>query len=234
MAETGRQGRFSEPGERVPLSFRVTPEFKRRIDRAAALSGRSTAQEIELRLEASLADAAVPPEIAALAELLARVMTETGTAISGGNRWAGHGSVPWLRDPYATDQALMAARRIIEKIQPEGDRGPHGLFASPDYPTELAENIGTQVADGTIEVMLGRHEEDGSSAALWTPRVFQKLGVIGERLARHPSPKEYFVSATEPAPVGDFLTSTGSPAGTSPEGGEPGSTAFEKPARDEP
>ena len=144
MVETGRQGRFSEPGERVPLSFRVTPEFKRRIDRAAALSGRSTAQEIELRLEASLADAVVPPEIAALAELLARVMTETGTAISGGNRWAGHGSVPWLRDPYAINQALMAARRIIEKIQPEGDPAPHGLFASPDYPKELAENIGTR------------------------------------------------------------------------------------------
>ena len=82
--------------------------------------------------------------------------------------------------------------------------------------------------------MLGRHEEDGSTAALWTPRVFQKLGVIGERLASHPSPEEYFVSSTEPAPVGDFLTSAEPPAGTSPEGGEPASTAFEKPARDEP
>ncbi len=204
----------------------MTPEFKRRIDRAAALNGRSTAQEIELQLEESLVDAAVPPEIGALAELLARVMAETGTAISGGNRWAGHGSVPRLIDPYATHQTLMAARRIIEKIQPKGDPAPHGLFASPDYPQELAEHIGTQIADGTIEVMLGRREEDGSTAALWTPRVLQKPGVIGEQLAGHPSPEEYLVSTTEPAPK------TGAEP---PEGGnEPGSTAAVKPAREEP
>jgi hypothetical protein len=222
MAETRRQGRFSEPGERVPLSFRVTPEFKRRIDQAAAASGRSIAQEIELRLEASLADAAVPPEIAALAELLARVMTDTGTAISGGNRWAGYGSVPWLRDPYALTQALMAACRIIEKIQPEGDRAPHGLFATLG---DSGHQIGHEVADGIIEVMLGRFEEEGSTAALWTPRVFQKLGVIGKRLAGHPSPEEYFVSTTEPAP---------STSAEPPEGGDqPGSTTTDKPERDE-
>jgi hypothetical protein len=38
----------------VPMSFRVTPEFKASLDRAAKRSGRSLAQEIELRLELSL------------------------------------------------------------------------------------------------------------------------------------------------------------------------------------
>jgi uncharacterized protein (DUF1778 family) len=36
------------------MSFRVTPEFKANLDRAAKKSGRSLAQEIELRLELSL------------------------------------------------------------------------------------------------------------------------------------------------------------------------------------
>jgi hypothetical protein len=45
--------------KRVPLSFRVTPEFKANIDSAAKSSGRSTAQEIEMRLEASFRDDAV-------------------------------------------------------------------------------------------------------------------------------------------------------------------------------
>src|SRR6267378_3796536 len=46
--------RTPEPGERVPMSFRVTPGFKEKLDRAARESGRSLAQEIELRLERSL------------------------------------------------------------------------------------------------------------------------------------------------------------------------------------
>src|ERR1700730_1600545 len=46
--------RTPEPGERVPMSFRVTPGFKAKLDRAAKDSGRSLAQEIELRLERSL------------------------------------------------------------------------------------------------------------------------------------------------------------------------------------
>lgn len=39
------------PGERVAMSFRVTPEMKAKLDTAAATSGRSLSQEIELRLE---------------------------------------------------------------------------------------------------------------------------------------------------------------------------------------
>src|SRR3954447_5336639 len=49
----GRPARELEPGERVPMSFRVRPELKNRMDAAAAESGRSVAQEIELRLEQS-------------------------------------------------------------------------------------------------------------------------------------------------------------------------------------
>ena len=57
-----------EPGERVPMSFRVTPELKRRIDEAADESGRSIAQEIELRLE--LAEIARSTYLARNAEAL--------------------------------------------------------------------------------------------------------------------------------------------------------------------
>ena len=40
-------------GERVQLSFRVTPELKRRLTAAADKSGRSQSQEAEFRLERS-------------------------------------------------------------------------------------------------------------------------------------------------------------------------------------
>jgi hypothetical protein len=50
----GWPARTYKPGERVPMSFRVTTAFKEKLDRAAQESGRSLAQEIEFRLERSL------------------------------------------------------------------------------------------------------------------------------------------------------------------------------------
>src|SRR6266851_2943229 len=170
MAETRRTRRFSEPGERIPMSFRVTPEFKRRIDRAAARSGRSIAQEIELRLDQSLGgDAGFPPEIAALLELLGRAMLDTGTGISGINHSAGHGFKPWLADRYAYSQAVYAAIHVLQKSLPDGPAEPHGLFAGGAYTRERAEQFGRQVADGILEAMRGRHPDPGT-AALWAPR----------------------------------------------------------------
>src|SRR3954447_8910172 len=52
-SRAGRPARELRPGERVPMSFRVTAETKRRMDEAARESGRSVAQEIEQRLDKS-------------------------------------------------------------------------------------------------------------------------------------------------------------------------------------
>jgi predicted transcriptional regulator len=50
----GWPARTPEPGERVAMSFRVTPEVKAKIDEAARTSGRSLMQEVENRLEQTL------------------------------------------------------------------------------------------------------------------------------------------------------------------------------------
>jgi len=47
---SGRPARQLLAGERVPMSFRVPPEVKEMMDQAAEKSGRSVAQEIEMRL----------------------------------------------------------------------------------------------------------------------------------------------------------------------------------------
>lgn len=49
----GRPSRHYRKGERVPLSYRITPTLKRALDKAAAASGRSLSQESEYRLQAS-------------------------------------------------------------------------------------------------------------------------------------------------------------------------------------
>ena len=54
--KAARMGRPIKPpreGERVGLSFRVTPELKRQLTEAAARSGRGQSQEAEFRLEKS-------------------------------------------------------------------------------------------------------------------------------------------------------------------------------------
>jgi hypothetical protein len=50
----GRPSREPLPGERVPMSFRVTPELKAKMDRIAADGGRSVAQEVERLIEQAL------------------------------------------------------------------------------------------------------------------------------------------------------------------------------------
>ena len=49
----GRPRQEPEEGQRVVLSFKITPELKRRLDAAADQNGRSSAQECELRLDKS-------------------------------------------------------------------------------------------------------------------------------------------------------------------------------------
>ena len=45
----GRPTKPPEAGERVPLGLRVTPEMKKRLERAAIRKGRSLSQEAEMR-----------------------------------------------------------------------------------------------------------------------------------------------------------------------------------------
>src|SRR5215210_4864077 len=46
-----KAGRPPDPVQRVPISLRVTPDTKYRLDQLAAQSGRSLSQEAEMRLE---------------------------------------------------------------------------------------------------------------------------------------------------------------------------------------
>jgi antitoxin component of RelBE/YafQ-DinJ toxin-antitoxin module len=73
MAEAKRRGR--PPGDadrtkRYALGIRTTKDLKDRIQAVADAAGRSVAQEIELRLERSLAEGAISEE---LRQLLARI-----------------------------------------------------------------------------------------------------------------------------------------------------------------
>jgi hypothetical protein len=196
MALRGRPRVERDPNERVPMSTRIRGELFNELSKTAAENDRPLGNEIEQRLEESLPDDRFPPEIAALTELVGRVMVEVGETISDTNAVAGHGFKPWLEDGYAYTQAIAAAVDVLMKTRTEEDGAPHGVFASEACPPELARRIGQQVASGVIAVMFGQHDKPGSSWTIWTSRIRRKLGVLGERLQRHPLPKGagYFVA----------------------------------------
>jgi hypothetical protein len=63
----GRPTKPPTPGERVPLSLRVTAEIRDRLEKAAVEKGRSLSQEAELRIERSFDREELLPEVLTLA-----------------------------------------------------------------------------------------------------------------------------------------------------------------------
>jgi hypothetical protein len=163
-----------KPGERVPLSFRVTPEFKAKLDQVAARTGKSVAQEVEQRLEASFEDErrfkdaldlALGPQLSGIVTLLTHAMRDAS--------WMAHqiaqlyarqvgGEVPpdWVSDPFSYDQVVQAAIMILEALRPEGERVPASLL-NPRIVhgvdlTEIDRNVARAVVTPYLEVLSGR------------------------------------------------------------------------------
>lgn len=132
--ERDRPGRKAQPanrGQRVSLGLKVTPVTKARLDATAKENGRTQSQEAEVRLEHSfrqqdlLAPAltlAYGPECAAILLTVARAFARNGrigaVIARGGDPEARQG---WHREPFAYDQAMKAARAVMERFRPTGD-----------------------------------------------------------------------------------------------------------------
>jgi hypothetical protein len=120
------------------MSFRVSPEFKAKLDEWSERSGRSIAQEIELRLMQSDRDERIfdqtlenicgSPRFAGLMKLLVTAALEIGpqAAFSAAVRQGkpGEAAQTWMSDPYAYDQVVQAIIAALDHFRPEGDRVP--------------------------------------------------------------------------------------------------------------
>jgi hypothetical protein len=157
----GWPARTPEPGERVPMSFRVTPAFKERLDRFAARTGRSLAQEIELRLDQSdrgddqlgqALERVYGRQLAGLLMLLGHVMREVGRSAGFSSTYTLEGAENWMASPYAFGQVTQAAKMIIEAFLPAGDpEPPHYMKGQPFGPDgidleQAARNLGIRTA----------------------------------------------------------------------------------------
>ena len=149
----GRPKRDPDPGERVHLGFRVTPELKARLESVAGQKGRSQSQEAELRLERSFEREDLLTEVlelrygkpfAGLLMMLADVMVDAAThaAVTKSNLEPGSSRPEyWLNDPYAFHRMTEAAKEILKAASPAGE------VDADSVPGEVAAALGWSEAE---------------------------------------------------------------------------------------
>src|SRR5690348_5040694 len=176
-------------GKRYAVGIRTTKQIRELLQQEDDSSGRSVAQEIEGRLEASFAEMPYPAEVAALAELVARTMNETGELIHKTNRFIAReeGTEAWFDDGYCYDQALNSAMLVLSRGRPPGSTEPHGTFAAvaahadnsvPNFDRRMGESIATVL----LHALAGHQVGVGQWMA--ARRVRERLGRIGERIVK--------------------------------------------------
>jgi hypothetical protein len=110
--------REPKPGERVHAGLRVTPDLRRRIGRAAAKSGRSLSQEMEFRLERSLA---VDTAFGSTEMHDMALRMSSAFAIAGESRAVEKGLTHWIDDPDCYRSAMFSVFAALIRNAPEGD-----------------------------------------------------------------------------------------------------------------
>ena len=189
----GRPKRKPSPGERVHLGFRVTPDLKQHVERAADRSGRSISQEAEMRLERSfereglLSEAlelAYGRRLAAILLMLGKAMKDTGEIVAFASTRTIEGKENWLDTPSAFDQAAKSAAHVLEALRPSGDATP------PAFPH--SEQLGVGFANAALE-----EGASGRSRIGEHQRALQIHDMLGDDLASRLKPFDHLTDASE-------------------------------------
>jgi hypothetical protein len=191
------------------LSFRLTPESKARIDKAAAASGRSISQEVELRLDLSFRDIDAfdraievghGRQIAGLLMLFGRVMRDVGAHAA--HLSTGTIDSNWLTDPFAFDQVAKGIATALEAFRPAGE-----ARAPAEQDAERAARLGRLgelLARGAIEAI--KNPVRGGEIGEWARPVRECLGnAVGQINA---DTSVVMVSASRPGPSAPGVLAT--------------------------
>jgi hypothetical protein len=171
--EGQKKGRVGRPttapkeGVKATLGVRASATLKRRLDAAAKASARSLSAEMEVRLEQSFRTEdllgqvlrlAYGPQIAALLMMIGRAM-RIGERCALDATYSYDAIDRWLDVPYAANQAIMAAKEVLEGYRPPGD---------PNFPEQIngvpvkggdrgrLERRGVDFADQLLRIGSGR------------------------------------------------------------------------------
>jgi hypothetical protein len=200
----------AETGKRYPLNMRTTFEMRQSLEAAAKRSGRSLAQEAEIRIEHSFANEARLLEALDLAygRELSGLMFAMGEAIKDAISAAGHAEAlssiltkdaarPWWDSPYAYAAAIKAAETILTSLRPPGDPVPPAAaagaaaFARQEGKFDFAEalmDLGDKLTDaagvGSAQGILLDIASDRPSNDRGL-RLRQALGKLADRICQN-------------------------------------------------
>lgn len=119
MAATrGQPPRGPYAGKSAVLAWRVRPDTRADIERAAKASGRSLSQEVEDRLKGSFAEDKKIEDVFGDKRNYA-VMRLIGSTIES-IRPVGATDVDWLSDPFLFDRAVNGVNAVLTLIRPKG------------------------------------------------------------------------------------------------------------------
>ena len=146
-------GRPSERGEskRAPISMRTTPAIRAALEEAAERGGRSLAQEIEQRLERSVAADEGAGSVATAA-FLASITADIGAIETA----TGKG---WTVDLYTFGAVRFAIAEAVADLMPV----PH------DYADRVRDAIAEQKAVINVSGFVDDVMSDGPSSSLFDP-----------------------------------------------------------------
>jgi hypothetical protein len=177
--------------------MRTTFEVRKQLEEAAAVSGRSLAQEAEFRIERSFLDQQLMVDalelaygrgLAGILLVLGETMKATGTHAGFSSTFTLEGSQEWWHDPYAFDQAMKGAAFALSTFRPNGEiklpraaemkGGPPGL----DF-RSVFENLGEMCARGILDEV-ATDEPITTTALERAPRLRRALGGLVDRVRR--------------------------------------------------
>jgi hypothetical protein len=146
-----------DQSEIVQLKLRIKERLREQMELSARERGVSMNSEINYRLENSIEytrrieDVFGDSQIFAIVKIIATAMTEIGRSEYLHSRRFRDEGVRWLGDPYAYDEAVGAALKVLEALRPPGkivvpepERLPNGTLLSP-------RGIGAASAEASME-----------------------------------------------------------------------------------
>lgn len=182
----------SKPARRVPLSLRVTPQMKDRLDAAAAESGRSLTQEAEMRLEHSFDRQDLLSEVLVTAFgrrpagyllMMARAFADAGTVAGRLVDPTATEVKDWTESKWAVQQAMIALNKAVEwKTKVDEFDDPEESEPPPLAVQHKMESPGATLGKAVSDAAFGFATADNHYAELG--KIVRPLVDIPEFLAK--------------------------------------------------
>jgi len=173
------------------MSFRVPPDLKLSMDRAAADSGRSTAQEIELRLQQSFRDEQLLPvllagaygqEVAGLLLWLGACLRRTLFVAEAAVRQSGDAPNSYLEHPWTNRHITQVLEQVASRVKVPGEPvAPQSLDDLPPDQRDYYAAYGVHTVTWSLLTLLDENSK-ATDLAPHTAKIRQCLLATVERM----------------------------------------------------